>query len=93
MIMSDYERLIRALEAGTLCQDRILELAQQQMFGTEDVGMCLECGHEQHGVEPDARDYACQQCGTKAIFGAQELMMTLPGWTVQVRSGMPLKKS
>ena len=71
------EQLNRALEAGTLCQDRILQLAEEQMFGTEDVGLCIACGHEQDGCEPDAREYKCEECGKNAVYGAPELVMSM----------------
>lgn len=39
------------------------------------VGFCTACGHEQDGCEPDARNYECENCGEKKIFGAQELLI------------------
>jgi hypothetical protein len=26
------------------------------------------------GVEPDARNYECEACGERAVYGAQELL-------------------
>jgi hypothetical protein len=44
----------------------------------DDTGICVLCGHEQDGCEPDARKYACESCGRKAVFGAEELLMRFP---------------
>jgi hypothetical protein len=27
------------------------------------------------GVEPDAREYECEACGEREVYGAQELLM------------------
>jgi len=40
----------------------------------DNLGICIECGEEAHGVEPDARDYKCQSCGEYAVYGAEELI-------------------
>jgi hypothetical protein len=43
-------------------------------------GLCLACGQWQYGeCEPDARNYECQECGVRAVYGAEEcfLMMSL----------------
>ena len=45
----------------------------------EYVGICVSCGHEQEGVEPDARRYECESCGKHKVFGAEELLL-MGGW-------------
>lgn len=40
-------------------------------------GFCTECGAETYGVEPDARRYPCDECGARAVYGAQELLIML----------------
>ena len=42
------------------------------------MGFCMMCGAEHYGVEPDARKYACEECGEKAVYGAEEIMIR--GW-------------
>lgn len=54
---------------------RIESLARAQMFGLENPGLCLVCGHEQDGCEPDARRYECEACGERKVFGAQEILL------------------
>lgn len=39
-------------------------------------GGCLACGEIQDGgCEPDARNYKCEACGERQVFGMQELMI------------------
>lgn len=59
----------------SLTQDRIMEAAQREMFGMDNPGFCRSCGHEQEGCEPDARNYQCEECGEREVFGASELML------------------
>jgi len=39
------------------------------------LGFCLACGATAHGVEPDARDYTCEECGQPKVYGAEEVLM------------------
>jgi predicted RNA-binding Zn-ribbon protein involved in translation (DUF1610 family) len=41
----------------------------------EYIGICIACGAEQEGVEPDARKYKCDDCGEPKVYGAEELLM------------------
>jgi len=45
------------------------------MFGTSNPGLCLACGEEQEGCEPDARYYERETCGERQVFGAAELLV------------------
>jgi hypothetical protein len=38
-------------------------------------GFCLSCGEQVYGVEPDVRNYTCDECGAKEVFGASELLL------------------
>lgn len=38
-------------------------------------GFCIGCGAEAYNVEPDARHYACESCGERKVFGAEELLL------------------
>ena len=56
--------------------DTIIELAQAAMFGDENPGLCILCGAERDGCEPDARWYPCDNCGaSESVFGASELTL------------------
>lgn len=43
----------------------------------ENPGFCLACGADADGCEPDARYYECDECGAKAVFGAEELAIMM----------------
>lgn len=41
----------------------------------DNTGFCTACGEEHYGIEPDARNYTCEQCGESKVFGAEELLL------------------
>jgi hypothetical protein len=48
----------------------------EYLSATEDgSGLCLKCGVETSGVEPDAREYRCEACGERGVYGIEELMV------------------
>ena len=51
--------------------DQIMECVELD----DNIGICLACGEEQYGVEPDARRYDCESCGAHRVYGAQELLI------------------
>lgn len=51
-----------------------LERIEACLLRDEDAGFCTECGAKAHCVEPDARNYRCEDCGELAVFGAEELL-------------------
>jgi hypothetical protein len=43
-------------------------------------GLCLACGEwSGGGCEPDARNYECEACGARAVYGTEECLMMLGG--------------
>ena len=38
-------------------------------------GRCRACGAESSCTEPDARNYTCESCGAKEVFGLEELLI------------------
>jgi cytidylate kinase len=39
-------------------------------------GRCIACGAEVgSGIEPDARNYKCEECGQEQVFGMDELLL------------------
>lgn len=65
---------MRPLPKG-LTADEIMEAAEEQMFGMDNSGFCLNCGAQRDGCEPDARSYECYECGSNEVFGAAELVL------------------
>lgn len=40
----------------------------------EYIGLCADCGEEREMCEPDAREYSCESCGLRAVFGAESYL-------------------
>lgn len=38
-------------------------------------GFCICCEAEASGVEPDARNYHCEECRANQVFGIEELLV------------------
>ena len=51
--------------------DYIMEV----VMSDEYIGFCTDCGAERYGCEPDARNYPCDECGERQVYGAQELLL------------------
>jgi len=54
----------------SITEDRIIEAVQVD----DNLGFCNACGEDAYGVEPDARNYTCESCGEKQVFGAPEFL-------------------
>ena len=59
----------------SVTSERILEAASRQMAGTDNPGICVKCGDECDGCEPDAERYRCEACGSYSVYGAELLLM------------------
>ena len=53
--------------------ERIIQAVEEDDGG----GVCIECGADASNVEPDARRYACLECGRPAVYGAEELLLMM----------------
>ena len=53
--------------------DRIMQAVEAD----DNLGFCIACGAEAYSVEPDARKYECEECGKRAVYGAEELLFHL----------------
>lgn len=54
---------------------RITEAVERGNNSLDNPGICVACGADADGCEPDAREYTCECCGARKVFGAEELMM------------------
>lgn len=61
---------------SSITETKLHDAVRREMFGTDNPGFCIACGHEQEGCEPDARHYECEVCGEFQVYGAAELMLT-----------------
>ena len=46
-------------------------------LGYDNRGVCLKCGEEQYGVEPDAEGYQCEACGAMEVAGAEQIILLM----------------
>ena len=53
----------------------VLDAAQDSLLSLSNPGLCVACGEEVDGVEPDAECYECENCGEHAVFGAEQLLI------------------
>jgi hypothetical protein len=58
---------------ATLQNKRVIATEEEISEGNN--GICLACGEEAYGVEPDARAYECECCGKRAVYGLEELVV------------------
>ena len=58
-------------------KDVTLDLVMEKIQEDSNAGFCTACGAEADGVEPDARNYECESCGERAVYGAEELLMMM----------------
>lgn len=57
--------------------DRVMKSVENRRMSTNDSGICISCGFDQDGCEPDARKLECELCGEKAVYGVEDLFMEL----------------
>jgi len=48
---------------------------EYQDLCADDIGLCLACGAEAYGVEPDAVGYRCEECNELRVFGTENALM------------------
>ena len=56
---------------SSITMDRIAEA----MMLADHMGMCVDCGADAHGVEPDAEKYECDECGKHSVCGVEQLLV------------------
>ena len=54
--------------------ETLLSLIEEAECSGRDGGICTACGIDVDGVEPDARNYRCPDCGEMAVSGTLSLM-------------------
>ena len=52
-------------------------VTEDEMFELMDCyeGFCVMCGAVRGCCEPDARQYLCESCGKRGVYGFQELLL------------------
>jgi len=59
----------------SVTESRLSEMAQREMTTLDNPGVCLTCGEEADGCEPDAAGYVCEYCDNHSVYGASEAFM------------------
>ncbi len=57
--------------------ERVTEAVERSDTTLDNPGFCTLCGAEADGVEPDARKYQCEACGSPSVYGADELLLIM----------------
>ena len=60
----------------SITPERVIDAVKHRDTSLDNPGFCLACGEEQEGCEPDARNYECESCGEKMVFGAEEIIIS-----------------
>jgi hypothetical protein len=66
---------LRVHESVTL--ERICEAVESYRVTLDNPGICILCGVDVDGVEPDAEKYDCENCTFPAVYGAEQLLIYL----------------
>ena len=53
----------------------VMDAVERQNTSLDNPGFCIACGEEDYCCEPDAREYECESCGERKVYGAAELLM------------------
>lgn len=60
----------------SITYDRVFAACMRRHRSLDNPGLCLACGNEQDGCEPDARGYTCDACGERRVYGSDELLIS-----------------
>ena len=63
----------QTLDETRITVDRVIEAVEADHC----IGFCVSCGAKNYGVEPDAREYLCEECGEPKVYGAEDLLIRL----------------
>jgi len=60
---------------SSVTEKRVVQRMKDQMYTLDNPGICLACGADHNGCEPDATNYECHECGDHMVFGAAEILL------------------
>jgi hypothetical protein len=64
-------------ESAPSLLERVTEMVERHQTSLDNPGICLACGAEHDGCEPDMRRGECEVCGAYKVYGAEEALMML----------------
>lgn len=59
----------------SITYNRVMGAIERRNLTLDNPGLCLACGNEQEGCEPDAQGYECEACGERQVYAPEELMI------------------
>jgi hypothetical protein len=59
----------------SITPERIMEACERYQQSLDNPGLCIACGAEAEGVEPDAEKYTCESCRAPGVYGAEQLLI------------------
>lgn len=59
----------------SITEDRVIATCMRRMNSLDDPGICLSCGEDTDGVEPDAERYLCVHCGNHSVYGSDQILI------------------
>jgi hypothetical protein len=71
----DPKRLAALPEPITV--ERVCEAVERHHASLDNPGMCIFCGCDAEGVEPDAERYECESCEMPGVYGVEQLLIYL----------------
>ena len=72
----DYQEACKEVKVNKLKYPRIkITEGTYRVLEGDYMGICRSCLDVACECEPDARNYKCESCNAKTVYGAQELMM------------------
>ena len=64
---------------ASLSPTRIESLAHEAFWQPDPPGVCIACGTEVRGIDPERERAPCGACGARRVYGAQRLVFLLMG--------------
>lgn len=61
----------------TITLDRVMEAVDRYNTVLDNPGICLACGADHDGIEPDACGYICEECEEPQVYGASEILIMI----------------
>lgn len=62
---------------ASITMARVMRLVRKRDRSLDNPGICLNCGKGSNNCEPDARNYQCDHCHERQVFGAEEILFML----------------
>ena len=69
------EATARAATATTVHPEITFDRIEETVEDHEYPGLCIACGADASGIEPDAEAYACEECGSHTVYGCDQLVV------------------